>query len=200
MAFKKLGVVVESVVFNGRRYNRYPESNNPSHRKYFARAGKRLHRDVWEHYKGVIPAGMHIHHIDGDTANNDIGNLECISRDEHWGHHKEQTSKRSQTPEHLEHLNRIRPQASEWHKSDEGRAWHREHAKASLAKTWGKPKSYYPAPYKCVWCGFDGIAKVPERKKFCSPTCQNAESKFRLGKTSSQHPYHASCVRPDGGG
>ena len=200
MAFKSSGAVVESVVFNGRRYNRYPESDNPAHRRYFARAGHRLHRDVWKHHNGPIPAGMHVHHIDGNTANNDISNLACVTSKQHWDEHRAQASEHNRRPEHLEHLSRIRGSAADWHRSDEGRAWHREHAKDSLAKTWGKPKSYYPAPYKCVWCGFDGIAKVPTRKKFCSPACQNSESKHRLGKTSYEHPYHASCVRPNGGG
>jgi hypothetical protein len=38
------------------------------------------------------------------------------------------------------------------------------------------------------------------RKKFCGSTCQTAESKFRLGKSRTEHPYHAARVRPDGGG
>ena len=200
MGFQSSGVAVESVVFNGRRYNRYPESNNPAHRRYFARSGHRLHRDVWKYHNGPIPAGMHIHHIDGNTANNDISNLACVTSKQHWDEHRAEASKRSSRPEQLEHLERIRSQSVAWHGSPEGIAWHKEHVKASLAKTWGKPRSYYPAPYTCVWCGFDGIAKVPERKKFCSPICQNAESRFRLGRSSVQHPYHASCVRPDGGG
>ena len=194
MAFKSKGVAVESVVFNGRKYYRYPESKNPAHRRYFARSGNRLHRDVWIFHIGTIPKGMHIHHIDNNTSNNDIANLACITLKQHWDEHRAELSERSKSPKQIAHLDRIRHKAAEWHRSDEGRAWHKEHAKNSVGKTWGKPNSYYPAPYKCVWCGFDGIAKVPDRKKFCSPTCQNQESRFRLGKSSYQHPYHASCV------
>ncbi len=199
MAFKSSGAVVESVVFNGRKYNRYPESDNPAHRRYFARAGHRLHRDVWKHHNGPIPAGMHVHHIDGNTANNDIGNLACVTSKQHWDEHRAQASERSRRPEQIEHLSRIRVSAADWHRSDEGRAWHREHAKASLAKTWGKPRVYVESAFHCVWCGLESLRKT-DRKQFCCPTCQNAESKHRLGKTSYEHPYHASCVRPDGGG
>ena len=199
MAFKSSGVAVESVVFNGRKYNRYPESDNPAHRRYFTRAGHRLHRDVWEHHNGPIPEGMHIHHIDGDTANNDIANLACVTSKQHRDEHRAEASARNRRPEQIEHLNRIRNKASEWHRSDEGRAWHREHAKASLAKTWAAPRVYVESVFSCVWCGLESIRKT-ERKRFCCPTCQNAESKYRLGKTSYEHPYHASCVRPDGGG
>jgi len=47
--------------------------------------GKRtlLHRDVWEFYKGPIPKGWDIHHIDLDRENNAIENLECLPKAEH---------------------------------------------------------------------------------------------------------------------
>ena len=193
---KKLGIVVESVIFNGKRYNRYPESTNPAHRKYFARAKHRLHRDVWEYHNGPIPEDMHVHHIDGNTANNAIENLECITRDAHWDQHREEHSKRGRSEEQLKHLEAIRSKASEWHRSEEGRAWHREHAQNSLAKTWGAPRNYPSLKRNCIWCGTEMQAKS-ERRRFCGSTCQTAESKFRLGKSRTEHVYHASRIRPD---
>ena len=197
MAFQKRGAVVETVVFNGKRYNRYPESPNAAHRRYFARAGARLHRDVWVFHNGPIPEGMHIHHIDGDTANNDISNLACISRKEHWAIHAEELGARSRSPEQLEHLANIRGKASEWHRSDAGREWHKKHALESLAKTWGKPREYPEIHMRCTWCGAEMVARS-KRRRFCTTTCQNAESRFRLGKSSIEHPYHAARLRPDG--
>lgn len=41
------------------------------------------HRIVWEGVNGPIPEGYDIHHIDGDTYNNDIDNLECMLHAEH---------------------------------------------------------------------------------------------------------------------
>ena len=105
MGFKSSGVAVESVVFNDRKYYRYPESDNPAHRRYFARSGHRLHRDVWKHHNGPIPAGMHIHHIDGDTANNDISNLACITSKQHWDEHRAESSERNKRPQQLEQDN-----------------------------------------------------------------------------------------------
>lgn len=192
---KKLGVVVEEVVFNGYKYRRYPESPNPAHRRYFGRAGHRLHRDVWEFHHGPIPDGMHIHHIDGDTANNDISNLECVPESEHRGHHAAAPRSEKQ----MAHLESIRDKAAEWHRSEEGRAWHREHAKKSLAKTWGAPRQFPELRLQCHWCGSQMVGKI-SRKKFCGSACQTAESKFRLGKSRYEHPHHASRVRPDGGG
>lgn len=193
MAFPtKQGINVEVVVFNGYRYRRYPDAQKPVHRNYFARSGKLLHRAVWEHHHGPIPKGMHVHHIDGNPANNDIGNLACVTRDQHWDEHRAAESERNKSPKQLEHLARIRSKAAEWHRSEEGRAWHQEHTKRSLAKTWGKPRKFPSLVLQCVWCGVEMKAKS-DRKRFCGARCQTAESAFRLGKTKTQHPHHAKC-------
>ena len=45
--------------------------------------GKYLHRAVWEYYNGVIPKGYVIHHKDFNPANNDISNLQMLTKSEH---------------------------------------------------------------------------------------------------------------------
>jgi len=42
-----------------------------------------LQRYKWEKEKSKIPKGWDIHHIDFDKTNNDIENLECLSKAEH---------------------------------------------------------------------------------------------------------------------
>ena len=42
-----------------------------------------VHRLVWELYKGKIPEGYIIHHINGNKLDNRIENLACISVKEH---------------------------------------------------------------------------------------------------------------------
>ena len=69
--------------FNG---SKYTLRNNG----YYGRTdGSRsmMHRDVWVHFNGDIPDGHDIHHKDHDKENNDIGNLECISKSLHRLHH-----------------------------------------------------------------------------------------------------------------
>lgn len=46
-----------------------------------------LHREVWEYYKGSIPDGFEIHHKDFNRLNNDISNLECLSKKDHCLRH-----------------------------------------------------------------------------------------------------------------
>ena len=44
------------------------------------------HRMVYENFIGEIPVGMDINHIDGDKTNNDISNLEIVTRIENIRH------------------------------------------------------------------------------------------------------------------
>ena len=73
----------ERVVFQGITYYRYPDSDRPSHRAYFQRPGKTLHRAIWEHHNGPVPPGHEIHHKDHDTLNNDPRNLVCVEVSAH---------------------------------------------------------------------------------------------------------------------
>lgn len=45
------------------------------------------HRLVWEAAHGPIPPGYHVHHVDHDKFNNDLGNLECVSTKDHGDRH-----------------------------------------------------------------------------------------------------------------
>jgi hypothetical protein len=77
---------IKYVWFNGYWY----KSGKGS--KYFRRGkGKEkvlLHRAVWEHYNGAIPAGCDIHHkFSNDLATTDPTRLGCISHSEHASLH-----------------------------------------------------------------------------------------------------------------
>src|SRR5689334_10074016 len=120
---------VETVEFNGIKFRRYPEATRYSDRMYFkpgpADAGRgiqNLHIEIWKSVHGRrVPRGWHVHHLDGDALNNDPANLDAMpGRDHHRLH-----GRRTRSPERLrvlaEHLERIRPLATEWHRSRAGR-------------------------------------------------------------------------------
>jgi hypothetical protein len=54
---------------------------------------------VWEEANGPVPDSHVVHHIDRNTLNDDLGNLECCSRDEHIReHHAELAAKQISKP------------------------------------------------------------------------------------------------------
>ena len=166
----------KEVVFNGRLYTR-----SENGRYYFEHTTKnsarenarQLHRAVWEFYNGPIPEGYQIHHKDHDVDNNDISNLECVSRKEHLSHHaylnsqnEEYVKKREET------LHQNRAKAAEWHRSTDGKEWHRNHAKESigLVKRCGK---------SCTFCGKEYEA-LPWQE-YCCQSCAEKARRRRIG-------------------
>lgn len=153
--------------FNGAKYYRKPSGYYKA--QYDPSVGTRyMHRDVWEFYNGPIPDGHHIHHTDGDRANNRIENLECVCKHEHAKHHM------AQRPEGWweESLSKARAAAPAWHGSEEGLAWHKAHAKATGFGVMD------PEERTCVWCGKTYVGDRRKAKRgFCSASCQGMARK-----------------------
>lgn len=131
-------------------------------------AERYLHRAVWVFHYGPIPKDSAIHHIDHDRYNNAISNLALFTRSEHASYHTRKRI-RDGDPTILRGIVAAREAAKEWHRSDAGRAWHREHAKHTIAT------HVEPVEATCSHCG-RAYTVDPRKKKrgFCSPACQSA--------------------------
>ncbi len=149
----------EIIEFNGILFNR-----RPGKRYFWGKGGAlSLHRAIWAFHNGNIPPGHDVHHKNGDWNDNSVENLECLTPREHASRHPG----RGTFPGQREHLIRIREMAAEWHHSEEGRAWHREHAKRvgnnRISRT-----------IKCSQCGKGFESKCYEKgNRFCSRRCSN---------------------------
>ena len=83
----------ETVIYQGKKYHRYPSSARRQHRVYFYRHDKwktspvALHTQIYIDTYGPIPQGYHVHHKDGNPLNNEPSNLEAISVTEHRRKH-----------------------------------------------------------------------------------------------------------------
>lgn len=180
----------EIVEFQGITFRRYPNADQWADRNYSRPSGdhieagvETLHREVWKHHNGEIPDGHLIHHIDGDTSNNDPGNLECISPEEHARRHPDMGDPSD------EHLEKIVELAKEWHASDEGEEWHRQHWHNTLAKAFDETRK------ECDQCG-DEFTDYSSHDggRFCSNACK---SKWRResGKDDEERICEA-CRQP----
>ena len=119
---------------------------------------KRLHRYVWEKEVGSIPKGFHVHHINGNKADNRIENLSIMTAKGHERLHGQEQARKEIYRESIE---KARPYAIAWHKSDAGREWHSKHAKGKTPPRNSK---------QCECCGkmFMGT----KLQKFCSNACK----------------------------
>ena len=61
---------------NGKNYLKFVFHENNKKRNYY------IHRFVFETFKGEIPKGMEIDHVDGDKKNNSISNLQLLTKKE----------------------------------------------------------------------------------------------------------------------
>ena len=127
---------------------------------------KRMHIFVWEDYNGKLPEGYEVHHKDFDRSNNDISNLQLLTASEHRKLHADLLTD-EQRDWRRKNLNETaRPKAIEWHKSEEGKAWHREHYAEMSAALHQKHQ------YTCLNCGAEFTGE--SGSKFCSNNCKSA--------------------------
>lgn len=191
--------------FNGIKFRRDPKTGYfLATRKTDGKRRERLHCYVWRYYHGAVPEGFHVHHKDENKLHNDIENLECISRHDHLSLHS--TELASQNQEQLsEHLNRVRWKATEWHRSEEGRAWHRDNGKRVAAQMEAQE-------YICQYCGRSYTTLPFGTSKFCSAKCRAADRRKRgvdnetrtcviCGKefTANKYSKNRCCSRACGG-
>ena len=164
---------VETITFNGVRFRRYPDSPHQADRRYYKpgqadrmRGVQALHQEVWKQANGVdaIPEGFHVHHDDHDVDNNDPSNLVLVSNSDHQRHHSNQ-------PDRIEWSKKAIKIAQEaakaWHASEEGRAWHSQHALTSIQ---ARPV----LDLVCDQCGGPNPTQGNGRDRFCSNKCKSA--------------------------
>lgn len=133
-----------------------------------AKTHKRLHVYVWEYYNREIPKGCQIHHKDFNKSNNEVDNLQLLTKKDHLTLHGQSWSK-ERYENQIKILNEnARPKASEWHGSESGRAWHKKHFEDTKEKLFAK-KSFV-----CEECGKKFEAVNHGVNRFCSGACRAA--------------------------
>lgn len=158
----------ESVVFNEITFTRYPDSPYRTSRVYYqpyigskrAKGIQLLHIEIWKQSNGPVPAGCQVHHKDKNPLNNSLDNLECLTHKQHMAKHRGECSEVKR-----QHVDNIRPLASDWHRSALGRQWHSEHGRQAWANRKG-------TSHVCLQCGgtYESLANR-DTDRFCSRVC-----------------------------
>lgn len=170
--------------FNGKRFTRDDKTG------YYLGTTKengkrqRLHRYIWEYYNGEIPKGYDIHHKDHNKDNNELDNLELISKSQHSRLHCQELTEEQKQKRKENFEKNARPKAIEWHKSVEAKEWHKKHYKISLALR-QKEK------FICENCGNEYEAYRNKVNRFCSNKCKSAWR--RKNNIDNEERYCSKC-------
>lgn len=127
---------------------------------------ERLHCFVWRTNNGDIPAGYHVHHVDENKRNNEPENLECIPRFDHLSFHANERVEKHYDDVIQNLIENAIPKAAEWHRSDEGRKWHKDNCGGIL----GRPAT----EHICQHCGKPYVSVDHGNNRFCSNNCRAA--------------------------
>lgn len=87
-----------------------------------------LHREKMKLYLGFTDEqmkGYEVHHIDGNKDNNDLSNLKLLTKKEHQKLHSKTLTKEQREARRKNMNEKVRPAAIAWHKSKEGKKWHK---------------------------------------------------------------------------
>ncbi len=124
---------------------------------------KRLHVFIWEKFNGPIPAGYQVHHRELDKSKNESDDLQLLPISNHLSLHsnlqdKDELRKRIAFAAEL---------AKEWHHSEAGHDWHKEHYETM------KDKFYVEHDFVCDSCG-KAFKSTQTESRFCSNNCKSA--------------------------
>ena len=134
-----------------------------------------LHRETLRRYLKLTKEqmkGYDVHHIDGNKDNNDISNLQLLNKTEHKKIHSDSSKwSEDRLKKARRRMDYAREYANLWHKSQEGREWHKEQWKNSLGKYQNNK-----IKKKCKYCGneYEVNKSNASTSKFCSNKCKSA--------------------------
>lgn len=157
---------IENQIFNGIKF--YKRSDNLYWYSTTRVNGKRvyMHKYVWEYYNSSIPKGYEVHHIDLNRDNNNIENLQLLTIKEHKDLHSALNKLNEETVKKWKgNLKLAIDKAKEWHKSEIGKDWHRQHA---INSGFGK---FDYGERECLICGKKFNAKR-KCQKYCCNNCR----------------------------
>jgi len=187
----------ERIDYGGVTFFRYPDSNQRNNRVYFnpskadrAEGIDSLHREIYKDHHGAIPDGCDIHHVDGNTLNNAVENLQPLSRSAHAKEHVSDEHHARLREAGRERLRAYQSKHVKWRtETEEGRAWAAANA-APLVAAKAEKRGFHRII--CMVCG--ASADRPGQADgspplYCSEKCNQTAFRRRAGIGSEAHQF-----------
>ncbi len=153
----------EVVEFNGLRFHRNPFSKHLQYKNYFwaykDEKALLLHRCIWEKFKGPIPKGHIVHHVDENPLNNSLSNLDCIPLPNHISLHANDSKRLARCRETIKIAQKV-AQESGCQQTAEARKNYSVAAKK-------RNQSYPLRKIQCVECGDIYETRFPGFTQHC---------------------------------
>ena len=130
---------------------------------YIATLKKSIHVAIWEFYRGDIPEGYVIHHIDFNPANNELNNLQMMERGEHIRLHNFARRKKLFTCTYCGKM---------FYKYDNRSDKDNNFCSSRCDTRWRIMKKLYREERTCIICGNKFRAQKSSKTKTCSPHCR----------------------------
>lgn len=164
-------MATETIVYNGTKFRRYPESKRWTDRAYFkATPGRLLHVEIYRNEVGPIPEGYEVHHRDFSTTNNTPDNLELLTKEAHNQIHRQRLRENAIARNQIAIAQEA---AKEWHRSDAGREWHSAKAKTE----WATREATH---FTCEECGASFTSRKQHNVRFCHQNCKARSRRRRI--------------------
>lgn len=133
-----------------------------------------IQQTIWAYVNGEIPKGYEIHHIDGNSANNTIENLQCMTKSEHTALHV--------TTGNIREYRCV--QCGKKFTSN-NRAKNSRFCSRTCATTWRRAN--VQVEKACENCGKVFSTPKDRPSRFCSPHCSRAHAVLMQAKKSTFH-------------
>ena len=127
-------------------------------------------RNVWQLKHGAIPPGMGIHHKDGNKLNDEIGNLELVSKAEHLDEHRASFDHAARLENSGDARRKLRwSTKSTTKRTGRPPSWTEEELEMALRSVQNGESAYSVG--KRTGISRSTLAKKARRVTVCSPSC-----------------------------
>lgn len=178
----------------------YHTNSNSEH----LRAYTPIHRAVYRYYCSDIPDDCDIHHIDENPANNDISNLECLTKAEHRRKHNifsprpkafckicgnliesyngsKYCSRKCR--DIAESVEKTCPVCGKKFKTNDRHTKHCSKRCGQLARQARRKEKHCQQTFVCKQCGKTYLGSESDSKIFCSSACYGKYSYYKRQET-----------------